>query len=145
MYKSATLLILVLTTSALVAGTFALLTIQKDIPGSGSIKGVGVGVYSDSTCSNPKSSIDFGLLEPGSQKDFTFYLRNEGNTNLSLSMTSNNWDPVEAGDYLSLTWDREGQQTYPGQVVSCVLTLSVSENIHDISNYIVTITITATG
>jgi len=145
LYKSATLLILVLTTSALVAGTFALLTIQKDIPGSGSIKGVGVGVYSDSTCSNPKSSIDFGLLEPGSQKDFTFYLRNEGNTNLSLSMTSNNWDPVEAGDYLSLTWDREGQQTYPGQVVSCVLTLSVSENIHDISNYIVTITITATG
>jgi hypothetical protein len=138
-------MVLVLTASALIAGTFALLTIQKDLPASGSIKGVGVGIYSDLTCNNPKSSIDFGVLEPGSQKDFPFYLRNEGNTDLSLSMTSNNWDPVEAEDYLSLTWDREGQQTYPGQVVRCVLTLSVSEDIHDISNYIVTITITATG
>jgi hypothetical protein len=145
MYKSMALLVVVLTASVLVGSTFALLALQTDIPGSGSIKGVGVGVYWDSECEDPTSSINFGLLEPGSQKDFTLYLKNEGNTDLILSLTSKDWDPVEADDYLSLTWNREGQQMYSGQVISCVLTLSVSENIHDISTYSVTITITATG
>ena len=145
MYKSLALVIVVLTASVMVASTFALLVIQRDISGSGSIKGVGVGVYWDSLCNNPVSSVDFGLLEAGSQKDFTFYLRNEGNTDISLNMTSNNWDPIEAADYLSLTWNREGQLMRPDQVISCMMTLSVSENIQDITSYSLTITITATG
>lgn len=145
MYKPLTLVIVVLTASALVASTFALFTIQRDIPGSGSIRGAGVGVYWDSVCNDPVSSIDFGLLEAGSQKDFTFYLRNEGNTDISLNMTSKNWDPIEAADYMSLTWNREGQQMRPDQVTSCSMTLSVSPNIQDITSYALTITITATG
>ena len=145
MYKPLTLVVVVLTASVLVASTFALLTIQRDIPGSGSIRGAGVGVYWDSVCNSPVSSIDFGLLEAGSQKDFTFYLRNEGNTDISLNMTSKNWDPIDAADYMSLTWNREGQQMRPDQVTSCLMTLSVSPNIQDITSYALTITITATG
>jgi hypothetical protein len=145
MYKSLTLMILVLTASALVVGTFALVTIQRDIPGSGSIKGVGVEVYTDSACNNPLSSIDFGLLEAGSQRVITFYLRNEGNADLTLSMTSKDWNPTEAADYLTLVWNREGQQMRPGQVISCLMTLSVSPSIQDINSYGLTITITATG
>jgi hypothetical protein len=34
---------------------------------------------------------------------------------------------------------------YPGQVIGCVLTLSVSESTQDISDYSVTINIIATG
>jgi hypothetical protein len=145
MYKPMTLVVLVLTASALVVSTFALITIQRDIPGSGSIKGVGVGVYMDSTCNNPLSSVNFGLLEAGSQTQITFYLQNEGNADLTLSMTPKDWDPIEAADYISLSWNREGQQIRPNQVTSCVLTLTVSPNIQDISSYGLTITITATG
>ena len=145
MQRSQTLVIFVLVASVLVASTFALLTIQKDIPGSGSIKGVGVGVYWDLQCNNPISSIDFGLLEAGSQKDFTLYLRNEGNTVLTLNMTSKNWDPIEAANYLSLTWNHEGQQVSPDQVISFVITLSVSSNIQDINSFSLDITISGTG
>jgi hypothetical protein len=91
------------------------------------------------------SQVDFGLLDAGSQKDFTFYLRNEGNTDIALSMTAKNWNPTEAANYMSLTWNREGQLMEPDQVMSCVLTLTVSPNIQDISSYDLTITITATG
>lgn len=138
-------MVVVLTASVMVASTFALLTIQRDIPVSGSIKGVGVGVYLDSACNTPVSSIDLGLLEAGSSKDFTFYLKNEGNADISLSMSSKDWNPIEAADYLSLTWNREGQLMTPDQVTSCVITLSVSEIIQDITSYSLTITITATG
>jgi len=106
MQRSQTLVIFVLVASVLVASTFALLTIQKDIQGAGSIRGVGLGVYWDLQCENATSSIDFGLLEPGSYKDFTLYLRNEGNTVLTLNMTSKNWNPTEAANYMSLTWNR---------------------------------------
>jgi ABC-type Fe3+ transport system permease subunit len=44
MHKAVALMITVLVASALVASTFAFLTFQRDIPGAGSIKGVGVGV-----------------------------------------------------------------------------------------------------
>jgi hypothetical protein len=118
MQRSQILVIYVLVASVLVASTFALLTIQKNIHGSGSIKGVGLGVYWDLQCKNATSSIDFGMLEAGSHKDFTLYLKNEGNTDLILNMTSKNWDPTETANYMSLTWNREGQQISPDQVIS---------------------------
>jgi len=139
------MLIYVLVASVLVASTFAVITIQKNIPGAGSIKGVGLGIYWDPQCANETSSIDFGLLEAGSQKDFTLYLENEGNTDLTLSMATQNWNPVEASNYIALTWNREGQKTSPGQVISFVITLSVSSNIQDISSFSLDITISGTG
>ena len=145
MQRSQTLVIFVLVASALVASTFALFTIQKNIPGTGSIKGLGLGIYWDQQCQNPTSSIDFGVLEPGSQKDYTLYLRNEGNTDLTLNMAAENWDPTEAANYLSLTWNREGLEVSPDQVISFVITLSVSSNIQEISSFSLDITISGTG
>ena len=145
MHKSQILVIYVLVASVLVAGTFALLTIQKNIQGAGSIKGVGLGVYWDPQCKNATSSIAFGLLEPGSYKDFTLYLKNEGNIDLILNMTTKNWNPTEAANYMSLTWNREAQQVSPDQVISFVITLSVSSNIQDISSFSLDITISGTG
>lgn len=145
MHRNLALTITVLATLIMVASVFAFLTIQIDIPGEGSIKGVGVGVYWDQQCTYATSSVDFGLMEAGSSKNFMFYLRNEGNTEFSLNMTSKKWIPVEAAEYMSLTWNREGQQMSPGQVLSCVIKLTVSPNIQDISSYTLTITISATG
>ena len=145
MHRSQVLMIYVLVASVLVASTFAVITIQKNVPGSGSIKGVGLGIYWDLQCRNETTSIDFGLLEAGTQKDFTLYLKNEGNADLTLSMTTQNWNPTRASDYISLTWNREGQEIGPSQVMSFVLRLSVSSNIQDVSSFDVDITIYGTG
>jgi hypothetical protein len=145
MHRSQVLMIYVLVASVLVASTFAVITIQRNIPGAGSIKGVGLGVYWDPQCNNETSSIEFGLLEAGSQKDFTLYLENEGNTDLTLSMTTKNWNPTEASDYIGLTWNREGQEIGAGQVISLVISLSVSPNIQDVSSFNLDITLFGTG
>jgi hypothetical protein len=60
-------------------------------------------------------------------------------------MTSKNWNPTEAANYLTLTWNREGQQVSPDQVISFVITLSVSSDIQDISSFSLDITISGTG
>ena len=146
MQKSQIIAIYALVASVLlVASIMAVLTIQWSMRGTGSIKGVGLGVYWDPECTNASSSLDFGLLAPGSSKNFNLYLRNEGDLDLNLSMTSENWDPAGAIDYLTLTWNREGQQISPEGVIGCVITLSVSEDIQGISSFSLDIIISGIG
>lgn len=146
MQRSQIIAIYALVASALlVTGILAVLTVQWSMRGTGSIRGVGLGIYWDPECTNATSSLDFGLLTPGSSKNFTLYLRNEGNSALNLSMTSENWNPANATDYLSLTWDREGQLFNPDEVIGCVITLSVSEDIQGISSFSLDITISGTS
>lgn len=146
MYRSRGLAIVALAMSVIVIGTVtALLTTQLAIQGSGSIKGVGLGIYWDLACTNTTSSLDFGQLEPGSAKNFTLFLRNEGNSALALNMTAQNWNPANATDNMALTWNREGQQVNPDQVMGFVIVLSVSENITGISTFSFDIVISGTG
>lgn len=146
MERSQVLTIYALAASGLlVTGILAVLTAQWYMRGTGSIRGVGLGVYWDPECTNATSSLEFGLLTPGSSKDFDLYLRNEGDLDLNLSMTSENWDPSNATDYLTLTWNREGQQISPDEVIACVITLSVSEDIQGISSFSLDIIVSGTS
>ncbi len=146
MQKSQALAIYALVITVIAISTVtALLTTQRTIQGSGSIKGVGLGIYWDLSCTNTTSSLDFGQLEPGSSKNFTLFLRNEGNSALTLNMTTENWNPTNAADYLTLTWNREGQQVNPDEVVGFVIILYVSEDITGISTFSFDIIISGTG
>jgi hypothetical protein len=146
MHKSQALAIYALVMTIIAISTVtALLTTQRTIQGSGSIKGVGLGIYWDPACTNTTSSLDFGQLEPGSSKNFTLFLRNEGNSAFTLNMTTENWNPTNAIDYLTLTWNREGQQVNPDEVVGFVIILSVSEDITGISTFSFDIIISGTG
>lgn len=129
----------------MVGASYALLTTQETIQGTGSIKGMGFGIYWDQQCTAATSSLDWGLLEPGSSTDVTLYLRNEGNSALTLSMASANWSPANATDYLTLTWNREGQQVNADEVLKFVITLSVSTDVQGIDSFNFDIIISGTG
>jgi len=146
MQKTQALTIYALIASLLAVGAVtAVLTSQKTISGSGSIKSVGLGVYWDQKCTNATSSLNFGQMEPGSSKNFTLYLKNEGNSVLTLSMTSQNWNPATASNYMTLTWNRQGQQVNPNSVITFVITLTISGSIQGISTYSFDIIISGTG
>lgn len=118
---------------------------SRTISNLGSVKGIGVGIYWDSTCTDRTSSINWGLLDPGSSKTVTVYVRNEGNTVATLSKATGNWNPSTASSYLSLNWDYTGQTLSVNQVLRIKLTLIVSSTISGITNFSFDITITATG
>src|SRR3990170_1817058 len=67
---------------------------SKTIPNVGSLRTVGVGVYFDAALTNKVSSIDWGALDLGSNKNVTVYIRNEGNSAVSLTMNPANWVPA---------------------------------------------------
>jgi len=96
---------------------------------------IGVGVYGDISCSSPVPSVDWGTVEPGSTKNFTIYIRNEGNVAVTLFVYADNWNPLDASNYMSLSWDYANQTIDPQEIVQSTLTLSTSPAIEGITNF----------
>jgi hypothetical protein len=118
---------------------------SRTISNMGLVRGIGVGIYWDSACTNQTSSVNWGLLDPGSNKTVTIYVRNEGNVAATLSKTAQNWNPSSASTYITLNWNYAGQTLAVYQVLQVNLSLAVSPTISGITNFTFDITVTATG
>jgi hypothetical protein len=115
------------------------------IVGRGTVKAVGVGVFWDSNCTDPVSFIDWGMVEPGSMNNVTVYVRNAGNVAAQISLATENWSPSNASDYLALSWNYDGRQLNPLEVVKVTLTLTVSSSVQGITSFSFDIIISASG
>jgi hypothetical protein len=114
---------------------------KKTVPGQGAIKGINTGIYSDLTCTTPVQTIHWGLIEPGATANQTVYIRNEGDTATTLTMTLSNWNPADSSNHMSFNWNYTGQTLDINQVIPITFTLHVSENVHGISDFSFDITI----
>jgi hypothetical protein len=85
------------------------------------------------------------MLDPGSNKTVTVYIRNEGNAVATLSEATQNWNPSTASSYMTLNWNYASQNLSVNQVLQTKLTLVVSPTVSGIMNFTFDITITATG
>jgi hypothetical protein len=128
---------------ALISGlaVSGLVTVTRTLSSSGTVNTINVEVFWDVNCTQIITDIDWGVLDPGENTSKTIYIKNTGSTAMTLNMTYSGWNPVEAGTYLSLTWDREGVIVAVDEVVSAVLTLHVSDIIAGITSYSFDITI----
>jgi len=132
---------------ALVGGVAVtgLLTASRTIGSIGTVMAINVEVYWDQEGTQVVDQIDWGNLEPGQSVDKTIYIKNTGNAALTLTMTYSGWVPLEAGNYITLSWDNEGATVDPDGVVAAVLTLSVSNSISGITNFSFNIIIEGAG
>jgi hypothetical protein len=118
---------------------------SKTLSSTGNIQTIGVGVYSDYQCNTFLSSIPWGTLEPGESQSVICYIRNEGNSPSTLSMYTSNWNPSTAEDYLTLSWNYNGQSINVDASVQVTFTLSVDESIEGVTNFSFDITIVGTS
>ena len=121
---------------------FGTLSNNRSIQSHGTVKAINVGVYWNSDCTNVTSSVNWGMLSPGTTKNVIIYVKNEGNVAVKLSLTTQNWSPSYAPNYIGLSWNREEQIVNSGSVVAATLTLSVSSSISGITNFSFDIIIT---
>jgi hypothetical protein len=120
----------------MLAQVMSAIQICSTISNVGTLKlSIGVGVYWDASSANKITAIDWGSLEPGATKSYSVYIRNEGSYALTLSMSTTHWSPSTASNYLTLTWNYNGQTINAGEAVTVTLTLTVSESITDISGF----------
>lgn len=95
-----------------------------------------IGIYQDSNCTNTLSYIDWGNVEPGSRRNATFYIRNEGKGKMNLYLNTTHWEPANISNYLNLTWNYNGSAILPNEIFQLVLTLSTSSS-PDFIGYII--------
>jgi hypothetical protein len=92
-------------------------------------------VYSDSACTQTKTSLDLGPISPGGSVAKTIYIKNMCNNNLTLSLRTTNWNPAAANGPITLTWNLEGKILPANEVLPATLTLSVLSNIEGITAF----------
>lgn len=108
---------------------------SKSLQSYGTVKTVNVGVYWNSGCTNATSTVNWGVLSPGTSSNVTLYVRNEGSVAVRLSLTTQNWNPANASSFIGLSWNREAQSVSAGTAVAAVLTVSVYSNVTGITNF----------
>ncbi|UCE96567.1 MAG: hypothetical protein JSV51_02930 [Candidatus Bathyarchaeota archaeon] len=142
--KEISLLIILILASMTVAATFlasGVLFGSNTIFNEGNVNAIGVGIYWEDGCINNVSKIDWGYLAAGATHNVTIYIRNEGNVPMTMNMTSEEWNPSHASTYITVIWDYEGHVVDPYSVTEVVITLSVSQNVTNITSYSFDITI----
>ena len=120
---------------SLIFCVFMFLVTINTIANVSAVEANGVGVYWDSDCSNRASSIDWGTLNPGSVKNVSVYIRNEEEEPMHLTLSTTNWNPPEASEFLNLGWDYTGWRMNAGETLQITLSLSVSRYIKGISSF----------
>jgi hypothetical protein len=101
----------------------------------GTIRGIGVGIYKDVGCTQPLNSVDTGSMSPGAVTNTTAYIRNEGDQPITLLLQTSNWNPSNASDYITLTWNYNGLPVGVNNVIHLVLSLYVSPAIEGIPTF----------
>jgi hypothetical protein len=125
MRKTVVVAATVLAVMVMMVSVLALLQSSRTIPSHGTIRGVNVGIFQDSGCTQQLTSVDWGTLDNGTSSVKTVYVKNEGTVNMTLSLSNNTWVPSGAVDYMALTWNREGYVLANGTSIDAGLTLSV--------------------
>ena len=125
----------VILSGLIIASVSSLYQTSSTISSVGTLKAIGINVYWNRDLTNKVTAINWGLLTPGSQKSNTFYISNEGILPLTLSLSTSNWKPASASNYITLTWNYYGETLNAGNAIQITFTLTVSENIGEISNF----------
>jgi len=133
---------------SLVSQAFPATQASKKLSSAGSIQiqtTAEIGVYSNFQCTTPLTSLSWGTLEPGGSQAIVCYFKNEGNSALTLSMYPSGWNPATADDYLTISWNYNGNPIAPDAVVQITFTLSVDASIEGITSFSFDINIIGTS
>jgi len=103
------------------------------LPSVGTIKTIGVEAYEDSDGVIKQDSLSWDeikieklewdeiAVEPIST---IVYVKSVSNYRVTMDIFLSDWSPEEISDYLTISWDYEGEEMDPGQIVPVTLTLS---------------------
>ena len=124
--------------------TTGLLMSYQTISSGGTVTTVNIEIYLDSNYSQNATFISWGFLRPGENVSRMLYIKNSGTVPVTLTMTTESWQPTNASSLLTLTWDLENEVLNATQSTEAVLTLAVSPDTGNLGNFTFNIIITGT-
>jgi hypothetical protein len=98
------------------------------------ITGTGLEVYEDVNCTHRLTQIKWGLLEPNETAFHVCYVKSVSNVNSTLTLTTENWNPVNSSNYLTLSWNYDNSTLQPNEVLEVTFDLHVDSEVSGIDN-----------
>jgi hypothetical protein len=80
-------------------------TFQPNVANARVYKTVNIGVYTTKQCTQNLTSILWGPMRLGNNYTRTGYIRNNGNTKMTLSLSTGNWNLPALSNVLQVTWN----------------------------------------
>jgi hypothetical protein len=105
------------------------------VSSSGVISTANLGIYSDSACTQRITTLNWGNIAPSSSVTRTVYIKNSGNTPLTLRMATTSWSPTNANGPITLTWNRENMVLAGNQVTTATITLNTQSSVSGITTF----------
>jgi hypothetical protein len=133
-----------ITSVLLTIAVLAALSDSTTIPVDGTINTVNVEAYSDSSCTQPVTTISLDNVSPGGSVSETIYIKNSGSVTVTLTMDTSGWSPVGASSYLTLSWNRQNDELAAGASVPATLTLTAASDTGSLTTFSCSMTITGT-
>jgi hypothetical protein len=146
----AILVALIISAATLAIATTGVLSntnFNQTIPSSGRIQSSpNIGIFNNNICTQNATTIDWATLQSGISTSKTIYIKNLGTTNAALSLSAIEWNPTNASNAITLSWNIDGRTLAPNEVVQATLTLTVSPTIDaSITSFSFNIQITGTA
>lgn len=129
----------------LVSLAIAQTTIQQNVASYGTIKVLGVAVYSDSACTTKVTPIAWGTIVPGTSVNKNIYVKNTGNAAVTLAMSYGNWTPSTAASFMTFSWNCSSYVLASNAVICAKLTLKVQSTITGVTDFSFSIVIQTLG
>jgi hypothetical protein len=105
------------------------------IPTTGTISTVGIGIYNDPAATINVTAISWGILTPNQSTQKLLYIKNTNLINCVVTLTENNWNPTNAHEYMTISWNYSGQTLTPSMILPVTVTLSLYDNASAIMNF----------
>jgi hypothetical protein len=125
--------------------TYGIMQYSMQISNTATLKLVDIGVFTNINLTTPVTSINWGMLQPGQVENYSAYLLSESNVPITLSMYTANWNPSNASNYLTLTWNYKAQTIQPHASLPITFTLAVNTSIQGIPQFSFDIWIVGSG
>ena len=122
------LIALVIIVLAVSVPTIAILVKTTTIPSFCTIKAVGVSFFWDRAATQPVANITWGLVPPGSNNTKLLYCENIKNSNETMILTVDNWNPANVALYMSAGWNYTDAVLHSGNIVPIQFWLDIYSN-----------------
>ena len=133
---------------AIVVGAY-ILSVSRDISGSGTIESnANLEIYADQNATLLLTHIDWSgnqALTPNSNATVLLFIKNTGDSVLTLNYTTFEWQPIAAQAYLYTSWNYNGTKIEPNQIITIEYTLHVSKDVYGIRDFSFNTKITGTN
>ena len=140
--KKLNIVVAVVSVMLLVVAVGALLSSQVTLSYTGAITGVNLAIYSDAGLTQPCTSLNVGIVDPGSTVTQNIWIKNTGNVPETLTMSVSNWIPANATTVLTMSWNKQNTVLAVGASTPAIITLVVAANTDTMTTFSCSVTLT---